>query len=309
MTKFFISTIPFSSTSAAPIEMMAKHNIEYEINSYGRKITEKELANLIDKFDVLIAGTEPITKKVLEKAKKLKVISRVGVGVDNIDLKYAQKKGIEVKISSEGPVDAVAEYTIGLILSLTRQLLPACNKAKLGIWEKTLGKDIKDSTIGIIGAGRIGKRVIEIIKSFSPNVINYYDPYSIAEIPGATEVELEDLISSSDILSFHLPLNEETKNLITIKELKAMKKEALIVNTSRGGIINEKDLYLALKDNIISGAALDVFTIEPYEGKLKDLENCIISPHMAPMSIQAREAMELDAIRQAIDALSIKNQK
>ena len=306
MKRFFISTIPFASTNQAPLDLLKKSNVSYEINSLGRKITEEELTNKIEDFDVLIAGTEPITENVLDRAKKLKVISRVGVGIDNIDLDYAQKKGIIVKISSHGPVNAVAEYTVGLILSMLRHIHLANHATKNKIWKKNIGKDLAGSTVGILGAGNIGKRVIDLLQAFSPKKIIFYDPYVSEDIENAFKVPLEEIITTSDILSLHLPLNSETQDLISINELNKMKKDSIIINTSRGGIVNEDDLYITLKKDLIAGAALDVFIKEPYTGKLTELDNCLVSPHMAPMTLKARESMEFDAITQALDALGVE---
>ena len=305
MTRFFISTIPFASTNTDPLKLLVKKEIDYEINSFGRKITENELANQIQDFEVLIAGTEPITKKVIDKAKKLKVISRVGVGIDNIDLEYAKSKGIIIKKSLNGPSVAVAEYTLGLILNALRHIHIASSQTKDGIWKKTMGRDLRACSVGVLGAGNIGTEVIRMLSGFSPKRIYFHDPYFNGEIENATKLSMDEIISKSDILTFHLPLTDETINLITIDEFKRMKKDSLIINTSRGGIINEEDLYTALKSKLISGAALDVFNEEPYLGQLNDFENCLISPHMAPMSVQARESMELDAIKQALEVLAL----
>jgi len=303
-SKIFISTIPFASSNKSPLELLEKHNIDYEINDLGRKITENELFNKIKDFDALIAGTEPITKRVLNNAPKLKVISRVGVGVDNIDIEYASKKDISIRTSSEGPVTAVAEYTLGLILSMLRHIHVANHSMKQGVWKKEIGHDLFNSVVGVVGAGNIGSKVIQLLSAFMPKKIIYYDPFIKKEIPNASKVDLKELLTQSDVVTLHLPLSKSTNAMISLPEIKCMKKNAILVNTARGGIIKEEDLYVALKERLIAGSAIDVFENEPYKGKLLELENCLISPHMAPMTKNARESMELDAVKQALEFIS-----
>ena len=304
MANVFISTIPFASKNNAPLKLLEEHGINYEINSLGRKVTEDEIKEYITKFDGLIAGTEPLNKAVLSKAKNLKVISRVGVGTDNIDLNYAKKKKISIEITDNGPTNSVAEHTISLILNVLKGIHISSNLLKSGQWKKSLGREVTECNIGIIGVGKIGKRVIELLNAFRPLKIYYFDPHVSLESEIATKTNLEDLLKLSDIVSLHLPLTEKSTSLISSTELNLMKSDSLIVNTSRGALIDEQALVLALEKRSIGGAALDVFTEEPYQGRLTDLDNCLLTPHIAPMTIKARETMEYDAVVNIIKHLS-----
>ena len=303
--KVFISTIPFGSTNSLPLELLKKADIEYEINPYGRRIKQEELIAHLEEVDCLVAGTELINEEVLKKTKSLKAISRVGVGIDNIDVEYAKKSGISILTTPDAPSEAVAEYALGLMLSMTRKIYESSILLSEGVWKKNIGTGIQDSTIGVIGAGRIGKKLMKLVSSFSPKKILFFDPLfdeDLQEIK-ATNVSFNFLIENSDIISIHVPLSQSTKGLISISELKAMKSNSLIINTSRGGIVNEKDLYTALNENMIGGAAIDVFTEEPYKGDLIGLENCLLTPHISSMTAVSREKMEIDAVEQAIEYL------
>ena len=304
MHKLFISTIPFASISNKPLRILEEHKIDYEINPFGRKITENELLDKVHDVDGIIAGTEPITKKVLQNAKNLKVISRVGIGLDNIDIEYAKEKNIKIETSASGLTRSVAEFTLGLILISLRNIHTSNSEMKRGNWGKRMGKSISECTVGIIGAGNIGSKVIDLISAFDPKEILYYDPYIDKgnEIK-AGKVSFERIIEEADVLSLHAPLNNETKGLISRNVLSRMKQEAVIINTSRGGIIIEDDLFESLSKNEISCCALDVFEEEPYRGKLIELDNCLVTPHIAPMTSSSRKAMEIEAVNNVIKVL------
>ena len=303
MPKIFISTIPFASTSKLPLTLLEEYGIDYEINPLGRKISEEEIKEFIKNIDGLIAGTEPLNKNVLSNAENLKVISRVGVGTDNIDLVHARKKNISIEITDMGPTNSVAEHTLALILNSLKGVHISCSKLKTGIWEKSIGREITECTIGIIGAGNIGKRVIELISGFNPAAICYHDPFVTLNERIAKKMKLNDLLKVSDVISLHLPLTKKSMFLISKKELNLMKKNALLINTSRGALIDEEELFFALQEGLIGGAALDVFAKEPYSGKLIELDNCLLTPHIAPMTVRARESMEYDAVKNIIKHL------
>lgn len=304
MAKVFISTIPFASTNKASLALLEEHGIDYEINPLGRKVSEREIANYVKNIDGLIAGTELLGKSVLSNADQLKVISRVGVGTDNIDLQYAKSKNIAVEITDQGPTNSVAEHTIALILNTLKGIHISGGRLKSGIWEKSLGREITECSIGIIGVGNIGKRVIELLSVFNPTDIYYYDPYTNLDKSIAIRSTLDDLLKLSDVVSLHLPLTEDSLSLISDKELDLMKKNALLINTSRGAVVDENALVYALEDGRIGGAAIDVFLKEPYTGRLTEFDNCLLTPHIAPMTVKARESMEYDAVKNIIKHLA-----
>ncbi len=305
--KVFVSTIPFSESSPFPIQILKEAGAEVFINDLGRKISSRELAEKITDIDCLIAGTEKIDKTLLDQAKKLKLISRVGVGLDGIDLEETKRRGIKVTYTPNAPVKAVSELTIGFILQLARNIKLSDIDIKNNIWKKRFGFLISEMTIGIIGTGAVGASVIKILSNLgSPKILanSLEKDDSLSFIENFEWTDNERIFKESDLISFHLPLTKETTNLVTKKELKLMKKNCMLINTSRGGIINESDLYWALENNIIYQAALDVFCEEPYKGPLKNLDNCILTPHIGSLSFLTRSLMEVDAAKEVEAFLS-----
>ena len=305
--KVLITTVPFGEKNRMPLDLLESNNIEYVINPFNKKLTEDELLSLVSDFDVIIAGTENISNKVMDKAKNLKMISRVGIGLDSVDLLAAERHGIIVSYTPDAPAPAVADLTMGLIYSLLRNLHKANIQLHQNKWRRYFGKRLTNCCIGIIGAGRVGSRVIRNLKVLGCNKIYYYDTkVRLKEEDGEQVVfaTKEEIYNISDIISFHLPLDVETKNMVTIKEMTLMKKNALLINTARGGIINEKDLYIALNDKLILGAAIDVFEQEPYTGKLMEHDNCILTSHMGSMTFECRARMEIEATEEAIRFLT-----
>lgn len=301
--KVFISTLPFGEVSTEAFDILKERNIEFDLNPFKRKITELELYKIIPDYDGLIAGTEPITKKVLDNAFKLKVISRLGVGTDNIDLDYAKSKKVKIEVTHDAPTNSVAEHTVALILNMLRHINESDTNLKKGIWEKKMGKELSECTIGIVGAGRIGLKVMRLISAFQPKSILYMDPLNDVQETFCEKTNLKCLLEQSDIISLHLPLNEETRHLIGEAEIQKMKIDALLINTSRGGLVDEESLYKSLLENAIGGAALDVFSEEPYNGPLAKLDNCLLTPHIAPMTNNARARMEIASVRNVIQHL------
>jgi D-3-phosphoglycerate dehydrogenase len=303
MPKAFISTIPFADKNSLPIELLDGAGIDYVINPTGRKLKEDELADLIHDFDILIAGTEPITEKVIKQAKKLKLISRVGIGLDSVDLIAAEKQGIQVSYTPDAPAPAVAELTIGMMLILLRSIHLANNNMHRGEWHRYFGRRIPEITIGIIGVGRIGGRVLRRLAAFgSPRVlVNDINPkYNVADKLKLEWVDKETIYSEADLISLHVPLTSQTKNMIRYEHLIKMKPDAMIINTSRGGIINEQDLATVLQEGHLSGAAIDVFDEEPYKGVLSSIERCLLTSHMGSMSLDCRTKMEIEATEEAV---------
>ena len=300
--KVLITTIPFGENNVAPLKMLKKNSIKYVINPFHKKITEIQLKEIIHEYDAIIAGTEPISQAVLKKATKLKLISRVGSGIKNIDIEYAKKNGIKISYTPDAPTNAVSEITIGFVLSLLRNIKSFDTMTHAKTWEKKLTAGIESSIIGILGFGRIGKKVFKLINQFEPKKILIHDPYESKKQSKYKEyfVSFKKLLKESDLITIHVPDTEKTKNMITSKELENMKRGSMIVNTSRGSVINENDLYKALKKQHLKSAALDVFGIEPYDGKLSELENCILTPHISSYTIQARNLMELEAVKEVI---------
>jgi len=304
MNKVLITTVPFGDKDRLPLELLEGSNLDYVINPLGIKLTEDELAEMITDFDVIIAGTEPITAKVMDRATNLKMISRVGIGLDSVDLLAAKERGIKVSYTPDAPSPAVAELTIGLILSLLRSIHVSNSELHEGKWKRFFGRRISEVTIGIIGVGRIGSRVIRRTKPFGTprllvNDINLSKRSDLIDFK-LDWVSKEKIYKEADIISIHTPLTSQTKNMITKDNLLSMKKDAVIINTARGGIINEQDLFEVMQDGHLSGAAIDVFDFEPYKGRLREIQRCILTAHMGSMSVDCRTRMEIEATEEVV---------
>lgn len=307
MPKALITTVPFGDKNRLPLELLEAAGIEYLINPIGRKLKEDELADMVSDFDVLIAGTEPITDKVMSRASKLKLISRVGIGLDSVDLMAAERRGIQVSYTPDAPAPAVAELTIGLMLSLLRSVHVANIQMHHGEWHRYFGRRIPEVTIGIIGTGRIGGRVLRRLAGFGTPRILVNDIHPDLKV--APDLKLEwvgkdEIYRNADVISLHLPLTVQTKNMIRREHFMQMKPDAMIINTSRGGIINEHDLAEVLNAGHLSGAAIDVFEQEPYTGALAQIDRCLLTSHMGSMSIDCRTRMEIEATEEAVRFLT-----
>lgn len=303
MPRVLITTVPFAGKSRLPLQRLEAAHVDYVINPLGRKLKEDELAEMVSEFDVLIAGTEPITEKVLSRASRLKLISRVGIGLDSVDLLAAERYGIHVSYTPEAPAPAVAELTIGLMLSLLRSVHVANAQLHRGEWVRHLGRRIPEVTIGIIGMGRIGRRVVTRLTGFgTPHLlVNDLKPdLTLCPELNLEWVDKEEIYRKADVITLHIPRTPLTMNMIRAEQLGFMKPDALLINTSRGGIINEQDLYDALTAEHLGGAAIDVFEREPYVGPLGKVEGCLLTSHMGSMSVDCRTRMEVEATEEAV---------
>ena len=305
MSKVLISITSFSELDSKAREMLEENNIESTSNKENIKLTESKLLDLVSECDAIIAGTEKISEKVISSGKKLKIISRVGIGVDNIDLLSAKKNNVKVSYTPDVPAPYLAEMTIGIMLTMLRNLHISNLNMHRGIWSRYFGRSISNSTIGIIGYGRIGKNITNKIQSLTPKKILIYDILSDIDLneKNLEWASLDRIFKECDLISIHLPLNSSTYNLIKKEDLLKMKSNAIIINNSRGGIINEESLYDVLKSGHLSGAAIDVFENEPYTGKLLEIDNCLLTAHMGSMSVECRSEMEIQAVEDVIRCL------
>ena len=301
--KLFVSTHPFSSTSPIPMQLIKDNGIELSVNEHGRKTTTQELAQDIKDAEVLVAGTEKITEEVFKNAPKLKLISRVGIGLDGIDFDLCKKYDVKVAYTPDAPTMAVAELCVGLTIDLARKITYTdTNLKQKGIWQRYMGTLLYGKTVGIFGMGRIGKSLIHLLQPFNVK-FKVYDIEPDIAFARSYNVELvskERVLQESDFVSINIPLKKDTRDYITLKELQQMKPTAVLINTARGGIVNEDDLYTALKEKVIAGAAVDVFEQEPYKGNLKELDNAILTCHMGASTVDSRTAMEVEAVEEAI---------
>ncbi|MBQ7629059.1 MAG: phosphoglycerate dehydrogenase [Selenomonadaceae bacterium] len=288
------------------IEILKK-NFNVEVRD---KISHDELLEIIPQFDALIVrSASKVTEDVLNRAEKLKIIGRAGVGVDNIDVKAATEKGIIVINSPDGNTIAATEHTFAMMLAVSRNIPQANATMHNGEWDrkKFLGVELRNKILGVIGLGRIGAGVAKRAQSFEMKVIAY-DPFvshDRAESLGVKLVELHELFKTADFITVHMPLTKKTENMISLAEMKLMKPTVRLINCARGGIINENDLAVALREKIIAGAAIDVFTSEPLENSpLQNLTNIILTPHLGASTVEAQIGVSVDVAHGIIDALN-----
>ncbi|MBI3773324.1 MAG: phosphoglycerate dehydrogenase [Gammaproteobacteria bacterium] len=307
MAKVLITTVPFGDKNRLPLELLENSGIEYLINPYNKKLIETQLFELVADVEVIIAGTESITDKVIAHAPNLKLISRVGIGLDSVDLMAAKRRGVKVSYTPDAPAPAVAELTLGMMLTLLRSIHISNAELHQGKWQRIFGRRLPEVTVGIIGAGRIGTRVLRRITAFGTPKILVNDLMPNYELSREFKMEWvtkEQIYKEADIISLHLPLTHLTKNMIRREQLLSMKADAMIINTSRGGVINENDLYDVMTAGHLGGAAIDVFEHEPYTGKLAEIERCLLTAHMGSMSIDCRTRMEIEATEEAVRFLT-----
>ena len=253
----------------------------------------------------IVAGVEPLTKKVMESTTSLKIISRCGVGLDSVDLESAEKLGITVVNTPQAPVPAVAELALALMLTWLRRTSYADQQMKQGKWIKSKGSLLAGKKIGIIGCGRIGSYLARLLIAFGCTVYGF-DSCIKSQAPFEM-VDFDTLLHDSDIVSLHVPLTDQTRNMMDKKNLEKMKPTSLIVNTSRGGLIDEDALYSAILHGVLAGAALDVFSEEPYTGNLTELgDQVVLSPHQASNTLESRDIMEMEAVKNLILEISNK---
>ena len=300
--KIFVSTHPFSSTSDLPMKLVKENGLELAVNEHGRKITTEELAQDLKNAEVLVAGTEKITEEVFQNAPNLKLISRVGIGLDGVDFELCKKYGVRVAYTPDAPTMAVAELCVGLILDLARKISHTDKAIKNGIWNRYMGTLLYGKTVGIFGMGRIGKSLIHLLSPFNVKfkVYDLEPDLAFGRLYSVAFVSKEEVLKTSDVVSVNVPLKEDTKDYIAMDEFNLMQNHAILINTARGGIVNENDLYIALKDGLIGSAAIDVFEEEPYVGNLKELDNCLLTCHMGASTIDSRTDMEVQAIEEVI---------
>jgi D-3-phosphoglycerate dehydrogenase / 2-oxoglutarate reductase len=297
-----ISTSSFGKQAPASIERLEAAGFELRLNPYGRKLRKKETLELYLDADVVIAGVEDIDREVFANSPNLKVISRCGIGVDSVDLEEARRRDIPVLVTPEPPALAVSELTVGLIFALARHICTASAAIHDGQWKPLLGVQISGKTLGIIGLGRVGRKVARIMACAGMELYAH-DPMltrTSASQLNVTLCTLDALLADADFVSLHVPLLPETKRLMNANRLRQMKRGSFLINTARGGLIDEGALVENLKSCHLAGAALDVFEQEPYEGPLREVPNVIMTAHMGSYAAEARIAMEGQAVENLI---------
>lgn len=300
-----IATYPFGETGDRPRTILEATGWTLAPNPHRRRLKAGEVTALLKGVDAVIAGTEPYTAETLANADRLRVINRVGIGLDNVDLEYCRAKGIQVTYTPEAPSDGVAELTIANILNLLRFIQASDRSVREGAWNRLMGRLVREVTVGVLGVGRIGSRVIRLLAPFQPKILacDTRDAARDATLAGVEWCDSERLLRESDVVTLHIPLNRQNHHFLNRERIAAMKTGALLINTSRGAVVDEEALTDALMQQHLGGAALDVFEREPYEGPMTRLDNVVLTAHMGASANAARYLMELGAAEDCIRVL------
>lgn len=301
--RVLVATRSFGSTSSKPWDVLTEAEVEVVKADMQGEITEARMIEMLQDIDGAIVGVVPMTARVLEKSPRLKVVSMHGVGVDHIDLEAASRLGIVIANCPGANDQAVADLAIGLMIAIARQIPRADRSLRQQQWGRHSGSELWGKTLGLIGYGRIGRGVAKRALGFDMQIL-VYDPYVLPEQVEFSEVKLtsfEEVIQSADFISLHAALTPETRAMIGESQLKLMKPGAYLINTARGGLVDETALYQALRDRRIAGAALDVFVDEPpLDSPLLQLENVVVTPHIGAHTQEAIERMGVMAAQNVI---------
>lgn len=303
--KVLVTPRSFGRHSNEPYEILNQFGVEVKVNPYGKILTEEQMIEEIKDVDGIIVGVDPLNKKVLQHAENLKVISKYGVGIDNIDMEYAKEKNIEVVRAMNANADAVADYTLALMMAVARNVVQIDKECRELNWQKITTVDVHKKTLGLIGLGNIGKKVVQRAKGFEMDILAYdlVPDEEYAEKSGIQYVnKLEEIFEKADFITLHLPLNEHTEHIVGREQLERMKSTAVLVNTARGGLIDEQALSDALQERLIWGAGIDVFESEPPQNKeLLELDNIVIGSHCAASTVQAIDNMGIISSQNLVD--------
>ncbi len=296
-----ITTTTFAKIDTAPLQVLTQHGLQYKCNPHGRTLSAQEVPALLENCVGVIAGTEPLTADVLKLCPKLKVISRLGVGLDNVDTIFAEQQGIIVKTTSAKALgQAVAEYTLALTLNLLRHVSIHDHTIRQNLWQKHMGSLLQGKKVGIIGLGRMGSAVAELFSVLGCSIA-FTDPKVITT--AYTKMPLQDLLAWADIVTLHCPA--QAAPLLGKEMLSCMRQGTWLINTARGTLIDEEALYDSIVSQHLAGAALDVFSQEPYTGKLSELSQVLLSTHAASYARESRTLMEMEAVENLCQALKI----
>ncbi len=310
MPTVLITSRVIGTTVMKPIDMLKAAAMTIAENPYlqaGKNLKEDQLIQLVRGVDGIIVGEDDVTRKVIESADRLKVISKNGVGVNQIDVAAATAKGIFVTNTPGANSNAVADLTFGLMLAVARRIPFSHNATRQGRWEKFIGAELWRKTLGIVGVGHIGKGVARRARGFEMKTLGYdiVRDFEFARQVGLTYVPLDTIFREADFITLHVPLAASTENLVTRAHLGMMKRSAYLVNIARGGVVSSADLYDALVKQELAGAALDVFEQEPPVGNpLLMLENVVTTSHIGAFTTESMENMGQTAAQGVIDVLA-----
>lgn len=292
----------FNRSGPAMRELEAEFSVIYT-NLTGARLSERDLIAAVKDAEYVIAGTEIFSKHVIDCSKKLRAISRVGVGTDSIDLQHASRRNIQIFNTPEAPVISVTEHTLALLLAILKRIPQYNQNVRDGDYSVVPGLLLSGKVVGIIGFGRIGQRFASVLTALGCK-IQYYDPFlkSQPQNTWKSVPSLEDLVKTSDIISLHASPSSNGSPLINSSILKNCKKGQIIINTARGTLIDESALELAIQEGVVASVGLDVFSNEPYSGTLLKYPQVIVTPHVASNTVDSRIQMEMEAVKHIIEA-------
>ena len=293
--KIAVGASSFGDAAPEVLEWLQKKGIEVVRNPYGRKMTQEEIIEHLQGAVGLLAGLEPLNEEVFRACPELKAIARIGIGMDNVDREAAARHGIKVSNTPEGPTDAVAEMTLAALLAICHNLIPANEDVHKGIWKKRMGRSIQELKVLMVGYGAIGRRTAELLRGLGAEIM-IYDKY----LPEESTHALAEGVAAADVISLHASGKEE----ILSEELFArMKENVILLNSARGGLINEQAMYHALKTGKVSAFWGEALWSEPYEGMLRECGNAILTPHICTYTTQCRMSMERQAVENLLEDL------
>lgn len=298
----------FAAHSSEPLDLLTEGGLTVVRNPTGRILAKEEMIERIADADAVIVGVDPLDREVLERAPRLKVIAKYGVGTDNIDIGYAAERGIKVTTTAGANTEAVADYTFALLLAAARRVVPIDRACREGDWTKRTAVDANGRTLGLIGLGQIGKAVVRRAGGFGMRVLAF-DAVRDEAFAAANDVtyvpSADDILREADFVTLHVPLTPETRHMIGKREFGLMKPTAVLVNTARGGLIDESALLEALESGRIWGAGIDVFEKEPPDRpELLASDRLVIGSHCAASTMQAVDKMGVMASRQVLQHLN-----
>lgn len=307
MTKVVITSEFFGKFSDEAERILKEAGLEVVPNPYNKDLNEEEVISIIKEADAIICDLEPITKKAMDVAPNLKIIARRGVGVDSVDVGYANEKGIEVARTLGVVEKPVAELAMAYILQINRKISKLDAEMKQGSWNKILGSSLEGKVLGIVGMGNIAKELVRKAKAFDMKII-YSDVFRNQDAEkelGVEYVSFEELLAKSDVISIHVPLLDSTVDMFNYETMKLMKRKPILINTARGPVVNENDLCKALEEGLVSFAAIDVFDVEPKtDSKLRHCDNAILTPHVATFTKEVFINMDILAAKNVVNYFS-----
>jgi D-3-phosphoglycerate dehydrogenase len=302
MPRILIGPSSFATVDPAPLERLRGAGFDVVNNPFGRKLSQQELIDLLPGAVGIVAGLEPLNQSVLERSE-LRAISRCGTGMSNVDLDAARRLGIAVRNTPDAPTAAVAELTIGALLTLLRQLVPMNAELHAGRWTRPVGAQIEGRTIVVVGFGRIGRRVAELLAAFGATVIAVDPRVAAADVP-VRVAALDEALPVADVVTLHAA-GEET--ILGAAELARVKRGAVVLNCGRGGLVDEAALCDALDSGQVAAAWIDAFAEEPYRGPLTRYAQVLLTPHVGSLTAECRRRMEMEAVDNLLEALRARS--